>query len=84
MIACMSRIAGLSKQQVSEEIRGVFERQQQRYGMVLENHAVLARRPSIFRGFRAMWDGIEESGRLEPRLVDLVNVRVASLVGCSL
>ena len=80
----MPRITGLDKNQAPAEIQSVFERQEQRYGSVLFNHAVLARRPSIFRGFRAMWDGIEESGLLPARLLDLVNLRVASLIGCGL
>lgn len=78
------RVRGLEKEQVAEDLQQVFDRQEQRYGSVLHNHQVLARRPSIFRGFRAMWDGIEESGLLPARLLDLVNVRVASLLGCGL
>jgi hypothetical protein len=78
------RVRGLDKEQVAADLRQVFDRQEQRYGSVLHNHQVLARRPSIFRGFRAMWDGIDESGLLPARLLDLVNVRVASLVGCGL
>lgn len=78
------RVRGLEKEQVAADLRQVFDRQEQRYGSVLHNHQVLARRPSIFRGFRAMWDGIEESGLLPARLLDLVNLRVASLVGCGL
>ena len=73
------RITGLDKEQVGEDIRRVFEQQEQRYGSVLHNHQILARRPSLFRGFRAMWDGIEESGLLPARLLDLVNVRVAGI-----
>jgi hypothetical protein len=80
----MPRLTGLSKEQVSGEIRSIFERQEQRYGMPLYNHMVLARRPGIFRGFRAMWDGLEEDGLLPARLRDLLNVKVASLVGCGL
>jgi len=78
------RIAGIGGEKVEEDIRLVLDRQEQRYGAVLENHRVLARRPSVFRGFRAMWDGLEESGLVEPRLIDVVNVRVASLIGCGL
>ena len=80
----MPRLQGLHKDQVSAEIRQVFERHEKRYGMALYNHRVLARRPSIFRGFRAMWDGLEESGLLPARLRDLLNVKVASLIGCGL
>jgi len=78
------RVSGLSREQAGEEVRRVYDRQQQRYGSVLYNHTVLARRPAIFRGFRAMWDGLEESGLLAARLVDLLNVRTASLIGCGL
>ena len=75
----------MAKEQVREpEIQRVLERQETTYGAVLENHAILARRPGIFRGFRAMWDGLEESGLLGARLACLVNVRVAALIGCGL
>jgi hypothetical protein len=81
----MSRVRGFNKEQVENaDILRVFERQEKNYGAVLENHAVLARLPAIFRGFRAMWDGLEESGLLGTRLACLLNVRVASLIGCGL
>jgi hypothetical protein len=80
----MARISGAASEQVSTEARRVFERQEQFYGAVLENHAVLARRPAIFHGFRAMWDGLEEDALLPARLRDLVNLKVASLIGCGL
>jgi hypothetical protein len=81
----MARVQGLAREQARDaEIRAVFERQEKSYGVVLENHAVLARRPAIFRGFRAMWDGLEASGLVKPRLACLINVRVAALIGCSL
>ena len=81
----MPRVSGLPDGEQSEsDIAAVFARQRERYGQVLFNHAVLARRPSIFRGFRAMWDGLDVSGLLPARLACLVNVRVARLIGCGL
>jgi hypothetical protein len=80
----MPRLTGVSKDSVEADLRAVLERQERRYGCLLYNHTVLARRPSIFRGFRAMWDGLEASALLPARLADLVNVKVASLVGCGL
>jgi len=80
----MPRLTGLAKSEVGGDVAAVYQRQLARYGVTLYNHTVLARRPSIFRGFRAMWDGIEESGLLPARLLDLVNLRVARLVGCGL
>jgi len=80
----MPRVSGLGKEQVSGEVRAIYDRQENCYGSVLYNHTVLARRPGVFRGFRSMWDGLEENALLAPRLRDLVNVRVASLIGCGL
>jgi len=80
----MSRVAGLSREQVTPEMRAVLDRQERSYGSVLYNHLVLARRPGIFRGFRAVWDGLGENALLPARLADLLNVRVARLIGCGL
>lgn len=80
----MARIDGAAPEQTSPEARRVFERQKQFYGAVLHNHAVLARRPAIFQGFRAMWDGLEEGALLPSRLRDLVNLLVATRIGCGL
>lgn len=80
----MPRVQGLTLNEASDDIRRVLERQQQRYGTVLYNHSVMARRPGIFWGFRAMWDGLEKDALLPARLVDLVNLKVASLIGCEL
>jgi hypothetical protein len=79
----MPRIPAASGER-PEDVRAVCERLTERYGSLPQNHAVLARRPSVFRAFRGMWEGLEASGLLPARLVDLVNVRVASLIGCGL
>ncbi|MFN7996167.1 MAG: hypothetical protein U0Q18_21330 [Bryobacteraceae bacterium] len=80
----LPRISGAEKEQAPIEARRVFEKQEQVYGAVLRNHAVLARRPAIFHGFRAMWDGLEEDALLPARLRDLINLKTATLIGCGL
>jgi hypothetical protein len=79
----MPRVSGPDGQ-IPDDVRAVLERLDERYGSLPYSHTVLARRPSIFRAFRKMWEGLEESGLLAARLVDLVNVKVASLIGCGL
>jgi hypothetical protein len=69
---------------IPADVRAVCDRLTEKYGSLPGNHAVLARRPSIFRAFRGMWEGLEASALLSVRLVDLVNVKVASLIGCGL
>jgi hypothetical protein len=78
----MARIKGADPQAVEPYIKRVFEAQTKKWGAPLLNHLVYARRPSIFRGARGMWAGIEGSGLIDAKLQALVNRRVASLNGC--
>jgi hypothetical protein len=78
----VSRIDGVDPNRAEGPIRAVFEAQVKKWGAPLLNHLLYARRPSIFRGVRAMWTGIDSSGLIDGRLQALINRRVASLNGC--
>ncbi len=78
----VARIKGLNTNEVESYIRNVFEAQAKKWGAPLQNHLVYARRPSIFRGARAMWAGIDASGLIDAKHRALINRRVASLNGC--
>ena len=78
----MARIEGVDPDQVEGPIAAVFRAQTERWGAPLANHLLYARRPSIFRGARAMWGGLDQSGLLAPGLIALVNRRVAIINGC--
>ena len=78
----VARIEGVDPEKAEKRVRAVLDAQTERWGEPLLNHLVYARRPTIFRGVRAMWGGLEASGLLDPRLVALVNRRVAALNGC--
>ena len=76
------RIEGLKPEEADDYARRVMEAQAKQWGAPLINHLVYARRPTIFRGARAMWQGIDGSGLIDPRLQALVNRRVARHNGC--
>lgn len=76
------RIEGLRPGDADDYARRVLEAQAKKWGAPLTNHLVYARRPTIFRGARAMWQGLDGSGLIDPRLQALVNRRVASINGC--
>lgn len=78
----MARIDGVNPDRVEGPIRAVFAAQTKKWGAPLLNHLLYARRPTIFRGARAMWAGIDSSGLIDGRLQALINRRVASLNGC--
>lgn len=78
----MSRIDGVNPEEAEGSIRPVFEAQRKKWGAPLLNHLLYARRPTIFRGVRAMWTGLDSSGLVDGKLTALINRRVASLNGC--
>jgi hypothetical protein len=79
----MARIEGVEVESVSDEYTArVLAAQAKTWGAPLLNHLVYARRPTIFRGARGMWGGLEASGLIDTKLVALLNRRVAALNGC--
>jgi hypothetical protein len=79
----MARVEGVDPRQVSDDYTAkVLAGQAKVWGAPLLNHLVYARRPSIFRGARGMWAGLEGSGLIDGKLAALINRRVAALNGC--
>jgi hypothetical protein len=78
----MTRIKEVDADKIDDYTRRVFEAQAKKWGAPLLNHLIYARRPSIFRGVRGMWGGIESSGLIDGGLQALINRRVAYLNGC--
>ena len=78
----MARIEGVEPARAEGYIKRVFAAQAKSWGAPLLNHLLYARRPAIFRGARAMWQGLDESGLIDAALRALVNRRVAALNGC--
>ena len=78
----MARIDGVDPGRVETPVRKVLEVQAKRWGAPLLNHLLYARRPTIFRGVRAIWAGIDSSGLIDGKLKALINRRVAAINGC--
>ena len=79
----MKRVDGVDPRNLADEYTAkVLAAQAKTWGAPLLNHLTYARRPSIFRGVRGMWTGLESSGLIDHKLVALLNRRVAVLNGC--
>lgn len=74
----MARIDGVNPEEVDPQIATAFRAQIEKWGAPLLTHLVYARRPTIYRGARMMWGGLDASGLLDPKLSALVNLRVAT------
>lgn len=77
------RIPGIDPSKADGPILAVLKAQAERWGAPLINHLLYARRPSIFRGARAMWTGLDQSRLIDGTLQALINRRVAYLNGCA-
>lgn len=78
----MARIPDANLEHADKYTTSVLEAQAKTWGAPLLNHLIYARRPTIFRGARGMWAGIDGSGLIDARLRALINRRVAALNGC--
>jgi hypothetical protein len=79
----VARIEGVRPTAAGDDyVQRVLDAQARHWGAPLLNHLVYARRPSIFRGVRGMWTGLEASGLIDAKLTALVNRRVAALNRC--
>ena len=78
----MTRIEGIDPDLAHGPIKAVFEALTKKWGAPLLNHLLYARRPTIFRGVRAMWTGLDSSGLIDGKLISLINRRVAAINGC--
>jgi hypothetical protein len=78
----MARVQGVDPQTTERQIHAVLDAQAKKWGAPLRNHLIYARRPSIFRGVRSMWSGLDASGLVDATLQAMINRRVAFLNGC--
>ena len=78
----MARIPEVDPEHLDRYTRNVLEAQKKTWGAPLLNHLLYGRRPSIFRGARALWTGIDASGLIDEGLRALINRRVAAINRC--
>ena len=78
----MTRMAGARKEDVPDDIRAIYEAQEQARGAPMPNTPIYALRPTIMRGHQALGAGIDESGLLSGELKNLALLRAALINGC--
>lgn len=78
----MARVPDANIDDAERYVKDVLDAQRKTWGAPLLNHLIYARRPTIFRGARAMWTGIGSSGLIDEAFQALINRRVASHNGC--
>jgi len=78
----MDRVHPLTREEAPADVRTLYDANLKTFGQVLNTTGIFAHRPTIQLGVKALADGIQHSGLISPRLRCLLNVRIASQVGC--
>jgi len=78
----MARIHALTREEAPEEVRHIYDGNLKNWGQVSNTTGIWAYRPLIQFGVQALGKGIQESGLISEKLRCLINVRIASQVGC--
>ena len=78
----MPRIRLIGKEEASPFTRELMEQDVAQHGYVFPGTGIYGHAPTIQQGTRALNAGITAAGRIPRQLRALMNVRVASLVGC--
>jgi hypothetical protein len=76
------RIRLVSDSEAAPLTRSLMERDRAKLGHVLAGTGIYGHVPTFQEGARALDAGIGAAGRIAPQLRRLMNLRVASLVGC--
>ena len=78
----MPRISPLDRDSAPAEAQPFFDRDVEVYGQVLNSTRIAAYRPAIAAAAKRLGQAVAEGGLIPAQLRLLMNVRVASLVGC--
>jgi hypothetical protein len=78
----MPRIEGIDPEKAAPSVRARMEQNIKRFGYVLPGTGVSGHAPTIQEGTSALDAGIGAAGRIPRVLRTMLNLRVASIVGC--
>ena len=78
----MARIHALTREEAPEQTRQIYDNNVKNWGQVSNTTGIWAYRPTIQEGVQALGKGLSASGLISEKLRCLLNVRIASQVGC--
>ena len=78
----MPRIPPLDRDSAPPEAHEFFDRDLQVFGQVLNSTRIAAYRPGIAAAAKRLGQAVAEGGLIPEQLRLLMNVKIASLVGC--
>jgi hypothetical protein len=78
----MTRIHALTREEAPTDVHALYDANLKAFGQILNTTGILAYRPTIQLGVKALADGIQRSALIADKLRCLLNVRIATQVGC--
>ena len=78
----MARAHALTREEAAADVHALYDANLKAFGQILNTTGIWAYRPTIQLGVKALADGIQASGLVGDKLRCLLNVRIASQLGC--
>jgi len=78
----MPRIPPLERSSVPPEAQALFDQETEIFGQLLNSTRIAAHRPEIARAAKRLGQAVADGGLIPEQLRLLMNVKIASLVGC--
>ena len=79
----MARLSTVSEENVSRDVRVVYDRIKTKYGTLLEPVTIAAHNPEIFKAYMSYESAFRVASRVDLKLKELAFLKVAALIGCS-
>jgi hypothetical protein len=78
----MGKPKPLTREQVSGEIQGLFDQFKEKYGLVPNVYALMARAPEILKAYLPLNKAVNQQGVLEKKYKELVWLKASNVNGC--
>ena len=78
----MAVVNTLPKEQVTDEVKAIYDTLSERFGHVPNIFAVMAHRPAALKNFLPFYAAVMTEGTIEPKYKELAYLKAAQLNGC--
>jgi alkylhydroperoxidase/carboxymuconolactone decarboxylase family protein YurZ len=78
----MGKPKPLTEDQVSEEMQGFFDQFKEKYGLIPNVYALMARAPEVLKAYLPLRKAVIQEGALEKKYKELVWLKASNVNGC--
>ncbi len=78
----MGKPKPLTREQVSGETQGLFDQFKEKYGLIPNPYALMARAPEVLKAYLPLRKAVNQDGVLEQKYKELAWLKASNVNGC--